>query len=88
MANLSCILQCGKRCNEDTDAIVTLERWENIKSRAQMWSGLDKFGEVFRTDDWDKGPSGHCIHDACRIYLYGAKKLEQAQRRHQNQMKE
>ena len=52
----SCILQCGELCNETTDSISSIERWENMKEEALLWSGLDKFGDVHATVDWDKGP--------------------------------
>ncbi len=76
----SCIL-CGEPCNETIDSISSLERWENIRKKAMLlWDGLDKFGNAYATVDWDKGPNGHCVHDSCRLTLYNAKKLEQAQK--------
>ena len=41
-------------------------------------SGLDKFGNIHATVDWDKGPARHCVHNTCRLTL---KKLEQAKTR-------
>ena len=76
----SCIL-CGEPCNETIDSISSLERWENIHKKAMLWDGLDKFGNAYATVDWDKGPDGHCVHDSCRLTLYNANKLEQAQKR-------
>ena len=53
----SCVL-CGSLCNEATDTIRSTQRWENIKQKALLWNGLDKFGHVYPTVDWDKGPVG------------------------------
>jgi len=46
-----------------------------------LWSGLDKFGQVYETADWDKGLTGQCVHSACALTLWNAKKLEQAKKR-------
>ena len=58
-----------------------MERWENIKRNTMLWKGLDKFGDVHKTVDWDKGPTGHYVHEACRLTLCSAMKLEQAIKR-------
>ncbi|KAL7406316.1 hypothetical protein ABVT39_017681 [Epinephelus coioides] len=59
----TCVLQCGRLCDEATDSIPSKERWENIKKKAVLWRNLDKFGNVYATVDWDKGPVGQCVHD-------------------------
>ena len=85
----SCILQCGKLCVKASDSISSTERWETIKKKALLWSGLDKFGDVYATVDWDNGPAGQYVHDSCRLTLCNSKKLEQAKRRHaQNEFHE
>jgi len=78
----SCILQCGKLCDKASESISSIERWETIKQKALLWSGLDKFGNVYATVDWDNGPAGQCVHDSCRLTLCNSKKLEQAKKRH------
>ncbi|KAL8562136.1 hypothetical protein ACOMHN_041971 [Nucella lapillus] len=45
-AAIPCVLQCGEPCDETTDAITSIHRWESIKKKAQLWSGFDKFGDV------------------------------------------
>lgn len=81
MSTVPCALQCGGLCNEATDAIVHLESWENLKQKALLWSGLDKFGNVYATVDWDKGPGGQCVHKACKLTLWNVNKLQQAKKR-------
>jgi len=49
---------CGKLCNKASDSISSIERWGTIKKMALMWSGLDKFGNIYATVDWDDGPAG------------------------------
>ncbi len=73
----TCIL-CG---NEVTDSISLIERWENIKRKSQLWIGLDKFGNIHSSVDWEHGPSGHCVHESCKMTLCNATKLEQAKKR-------
>ena len=81
MSSIACILQCGKSCDEATDSITSIERWENIKRKTMLWQGLDKFGDVHKTVDWDKGPTGHYVHEVCRLNLCTARKLEQVIKR-------
>ena len=59
----TCIL-CGNVCNEATDSISSIERWENIKRKSQLWIGLDKFGNIHSSVDWEHGPAGHCVHES------------------------
>ena len=43
--------------------------------------GLDKFGEVHETVDWEKGHSGQCVHNSCQLTISSERKLKQAQQR-------
>ena len=83
--NPSCIL-CCEPCDEATDCISSIERWENIKNKALLWKGLDKFGTVHEAVDWYKGPTGQYAHDSCRLTLCNARKLEQAKKRPQKRV--
>ena len=83
MAHSNCTL-CGEICYEyDKDSLfnISQERWDTVKAKAQLWKGLDKFGDVFHTVDWDNGPSGKCMHDSCRLLIVTKRKLEQAIKR-------
>ena len=51
------------------------------QEKVLLWSGLDKFGDVHVTVDWDKGPIGQCVYNARRLNLCNMKKLEQANKR-------
>ena len=85
MSTVTCV-HYGGFCDEATDSITSSERWENLKKKALLWSCLDKFGDVHATVDWDKGPIGQRVHDACRLNLCNTKKLEQANKRHKNRV--
>ncbi len=78
----TCIL-CGNGnvSNEATHSISTIERWDNIKRKSQLWIGLDKFGSIHSNVDWEHGPAGHWAHESCRMTLCNATKLEQAKKR-------
>jgi len=65
----SCILPCGKLCVKASDSISSTERWETIKKKALLWSGLDKFGDVYTTVDWDNGPAGQYVLDSWQADL-------------------
>jgi len=77
----SCILQCGKLCDEANDSISSIERWETIKQKALLWSELDKFRNIYATVDWNNGAAGQYVHDSCRLTLCNSKKLKQAKKR-------
>ena len=51
------------------------------REKTLLWSGLDKFGNVHATVDWDKGSAGQCVHDSCRLTLCNVTKLEQTKKR-------
>ncbi|KAL8614173.1 hypothetical protein ACOMHN_026390 [Nucella lapillus] len=80
-AAIPCVLQCGEPCDETTDAITSIHRWESIKKKAQLWSGFDKFGDVYTSIIWDNGPDGQYVHNSCVLTLSNARKLEQAKNR-------
>lgn len=81
MPGIPCVLQCGVLCDKDTDSITSVARWANLKKKALLWKGLDKFGDVYTTVDWDNGPIGRCVHNTCMLTFSNAKKLEQAIKR-------
>ena len=58
MPAVPCIPQCGKLCDELTDSISTIDKWNNLKDKALSWIGLGKFGEVHAIVDWNKCPGG------------------------------
>ena len=62
MPTVPCVLQCGGLYDEATDFITPTERWETLKKKALSWSGLDKFGDVHVTVDWNKRPVVSMMH--------------------------
>ncbi|KAL8620626.1 hypothetical protein ACOMHN_029517 [Nucella lapillus] len=81
LAAIPCVLQCGEPCDETTNAITSIHRWESIKKKAQLWRGFDKFGDVYTSIIWDNGPEGQYVHNSCVLTLSNARKLEQAKNR-------
>ena len=78
MSTFPCVLQCGGMCCENTDAVRNLATWDNLKAKALLWRGLDKFGDIYATVDWDNGTGRHGVHKACKMTLWNGKKLDQA----------
>ena len=70
---------CGQSCLT-TDKI-TVGKWQKIKEKCRDWSGLDKFGDVFNTTQWEIGPENQHAHSSCYITLCSSVKLEQARYR-------
>ena len=74
-----CFLQCGVNCNS-TETIST-ERWKQLETKTKDWKGLDKFGNVFESTDWEKGAEGLHVHERCYITLSSKRSLQQSRKR-------
>ena len=81
MSESYCFLQCGELCTENDMSNITNEKWENMKSKSKDWRGLDKFGNLYESADWESGPAGKCIHKNCQLILRSKEKLEKAKKR-------
>ena len=69
MATVPCILQCDSFCDENADVIASVESWKNLKEKALLWRGLDKFGDVFTAVDWMNGPGKQCGHKSSKLTI-------------------
>ena len=79
---MKCILQCGKPCNKKNSIDnMQITTWANVKKKAFLWQGLDKFGKVYDETNWAAGPKGLYIHNKCRIELSSKERLEKARKR-------
>ena len=76
---MECVLKCGKPCNID-DSIdkITDDKCSNVKSYAEQWNSLEKFGDVWDTTNWEDGQQGRYMHNNCYITLCSSRKREQA----------
>lgn len=81
MSSISCILQCGEPSSEIPEAITSLESWEYVKKKAYLWRGLDRYGCIYDSVDWDNGPTGYYIHKICKLRIGTQKKLNEAKAR-------
>ena len=48
----------NKLCREtETDSIsnITADKWTKVKTESQKWIGLDKYGSVWESTNWDEG---------------------------------
>ena len=71
-----CIL-CNEPCIEK-EKFIHEEKWKSFRSLAEKWKGLEKFGGVLTSVDWESGPHGNMWHKNCQLHFTGARKLEQA----------
>ena len=74
-----CVLKCGRVC--DANDFISADRWGQLKSKSEKWKGLDRFGEIFDTTEWDNGPIGVYMHANCYLTLSSSRKLEQSGKR-------
>ena len=70
---------CKALCN-DTDEI-SKQRWGTLKKHLERWKGLDKYGDLYDSIDWDAGPTGKYIHRTCGFNIASSRCLELAKKR-------
>jgi len=74
-----CIL-CGEHCDENKSN-TTPESWDNLKTLAQQWHHLDRFGTVYDTVNWDAGPQNMFFHKICKITFSSKRHIQLAIKR-------
>ena len=67
-------------CDEDRSN-TTPEVWANLKSLSLHGHGLDRFGTVYETVNWDGGPKIFCFHQVCKITLFSKRHVHLAKTR-------
>ena len=56
---------CEALCNDKDE--ISKRRWDTLKKHLEKWKGLDKFGEMYDSVDWDAGQIGNYIHSTCSL---------------------
>ena len=85
MSTKDCLLQCGNMKNKK---VTYLKEWDKLKEYSLRWKGLDKFGKVYESVDWEKGPSGHWVHNNCKFNISSNDRLVQAQVRKRKELEQ
>jgi hypothetical protein len=65
--------------NKSSETIGTV-KWQNLESKAKLWSGLDRFGDIHETTSWKDGPESYYMHNTCYLGFSSTEKLYQAQK--------
>ena len=70
-------------CSEDCLEQCTLKDkgWESLQKKSELWVGLDTFGKVAETVNWNASPCSYFMHTQCKIKLYNSRALDQAKKR-------
>ena len=77
--SMECVLKWGKPCtSRDSIDKITLDKWGKIQTSAKEWKGIDKFGDLWDTANWEDGQKGRFMYNSCYITLRSSKKREQA----------
>lgn len=74
----TCIL-CNEACSEQ--CTLKYVGWKSLQQKSELWVGLDTFGKVAETVDWNVSPESYLMHAQCKIKLYNSKALDQAKKR-------
>ena len=73
----------GKACSSKDS--IGIQKWQTLCTKSEKWDGLDKYGDLFKSTDWDAGPANNFICQSCYITLSSSRALNQAIARMQNQ---
>ena len=73
-----CIL-CNEACSEKCK--LQEVGWNSMRENAKAWIGLDTFGTVSETVDWENDPEIYFLHNNCKLKLHNARPLDQAKKR-------
>ena len=79
MAEYNCVLQCGERCN--SAETISADIWAQLQTKTKEWKGLDRFGSVFESTQWERGAKDFFVHKSCYISISSKRKLGQAMKR-------
>ncbi len=80
----TCIL-CNRECQDHNDdkSNLSVEAWQRLKEKAKEWKGLDKFGTVYDSVNWDAGSNNVFFHSSCRTAMACKKRKAAALKRKQ-----
>ena len=66
---------CSERCTfKDVG-------WKGLREKSKLWVGLDTFGNVSQTVNWNVGPECHYMYANRKVKLYNSRSSEQAKKR-------
>ena len=70
------------RASNSIDSI-TSAAWDKIKCKALNWKGLDTFGNIYDSVDWELGLRDKHVHSNCRVDISSSEKLSRSKTRQQ-----
>jgi len=77
-----CVLQCGNPVDqEDSLDGISSGKWQSLQEKAANWQGLDRFGNVYESVNWEKGHKDLYMHKECYLTVSSKRKLQQAEKR-------
>lgn len=83
MSNQPKCIACDENCSfKDT---IGKEKWDALRTKSEKWDGLDKYGELCKSTDWDAGPANKYIHISCYTSISSARTHKQAVNRKEKQ---
>ena len=79
MMDYPCFLQCG--VNRNSTETISTERWKQSETKTKDWKGLEKFENIFKSTDWEKGAEELHVHERCYITLTSKRSPQQSRKR-------
>ena len=68
------LFQYEVKCNS-TETIRT-EKWKQMETKIKEWKGMEKFGNVSESTDWENGVEGLHVYKWCCIRLSSKRSLQ------------
>lgn len=85
MSNQPKCIACGENCS--LKETIGKEKWDALRTKSEKWDGLDKYGDLCKSTDWDAGPANKYIHISCYTSISSPRTLKQAVNRKEKQQK-
>ena len=68
------LFQNEVKCN--STKTISTEKWKQMETKIKEWKGMEKFGNVSESTDWEKGVEGLHVHKWCCIRLSSKRSLQ------------
>ena len=85
MSNQPKCIACGKNCS--LKETIGQENWDALCTISEKWDGFDKYGDLYKSTDWDAGPANYYMHSSCYASICSPRTLKQAVNRKEKQQK-
>ena len=85
MSNQPKCIACHKNCS--LKETIGKEKWGALHAKSEKWEGLDKYGDLHKSIEWNAGPANKYIHNSCYTSISSPRTFKQAVNRKEKQQR-